>query len=162
MTHTPERQSALSAWGIAASITNTELIYWQRRKGSQMNDRIYHEGPELHEVFGDVSREQVFESTDPDYLRSLHRSLFDLFDTVQSKIEAFTSAGIADPTWVSRAAGKVAFCKMAIRWVERRLAELCEDIPPTREGQDKATIRRLKDELREVRKELAREREGAQ
>ena len=116
-----------------------------------MFDAIRNNNPDFHATFGEVSKDDVFASVDVAKLYEMHRGLYDLFDAIQSKIEAYTTAGIADRDWVGRAAGKVAYSKMAIRWVERRLAELNADIPPTREGKDKATIRRLKSELSEAK-----------
>lgn len=101
----------------------------------------------------ELDKEEVFECSDEGTLNEWHRALYDLFDEIQSHIEAYQLAGTAQHEWVTRAAGKVAFCKMGIRWIERRLAELDFDIPATRGGKEREMIQTLRRRLREVEAE---------
>lgn len=107
-------------------------------------------------------KDEIFASVDEAALNGWHRSLYDLFDDVQSQIEAYRSAGTAGEDWLRRAAGKVAATKRAIRWVERRMAECGFDLPPTRAGREGDIIRALKARMRRLEGELAELRSGGE
>ena len=102
----------------------------------------------------DLQKDEIFACECEKTLNRWHVSFFDLFDDLQSRIEAYQLAGTAAEEWVRRAAGKVAFAKMGTRWVERRLAELGFDLPCTRGGREREMIRELRREVREARAEI--------
>lgn len=102
----------------------------------------------------DLQKYEIFACESEKTLNEWHRLLFDLFDEIQSKIEAYQLAGTATDDWVRRASGKVAFAKMAIRWTERRMAELGFDLPSTRGGREREMIRDLRRQLREAQAEI--------
>jgi hypothetical protein len=121
----------------------------ERRRGAVTYERIII--PE---------RDAISACTDEAVLNGWHREAYDLFDDLQSKIEAYQHAGTADEDWTRRASGKVARCKSAIRQIERRMAELRFDLPCTRDGREREMIRDLRAKVRSLEGELRGFREG--
>lgn len=107
---------------------------------------------ELQEQVRDLTKDQVFASSNPTELLQWHEGLTDLADEIRSRIEAYTHAGTADEDWRRRAAGKVSCTMRALRWVERRCAELNIETPLPWDHQHRRTIQRLQSQVHDENK----------
>lgn len=99
-------------------------------------------------------REDVEDCKNPETLNHWHTECYEVADMTRSQIEARTLAGIAEPDWLHRATDKLAIVMTVARRVERRLAVLGEDLPTTRDNAEQRTIRRLRGQIKDLRKAL--------
>lgn len=99
-------------------------------------------------------RHEIALSEDAAALRQWHGQAYDLEDQVQAQIKSNQVAEIVNPEWLKRAAGALAVAQMAMKRIERRLIELGEDPPLTRNGYERNEIRKLRGQVRALKAEI--------
>lgn len=81
----------------------------------------------------DISKEIVDATDDVECLHDWHQTLIDKDTEISEFLQAYRLAQIDDEDYFRRTAGKLAYIRIASRWIERRLLSLGETVnyPPT-------------------------------
>lgn len=72
----------------------------------------------------DLDRREIETSTSQQDLVGWYLLALDTADVISVQLYAFTEAGTAKDEWRYRAGSMLARCKLAMRWIERRLLTL--------------------------------------
>lgn len=99
-----------------------------------------------------ADKDTIFACADPRQLYAWHREAYDKYDDVEVQIETRRLVGTADADWLRRIGGFAALCSMVMRWTERRLAELGQPLPVTRDTGHAKAIAQLERSLRKAHK----------
>lgn len=99
-------------------------------------------------------REDVEDCKNVETLLAWHTECYEVADSARSQIEARNLSGTADQDWLYRASDKLAIVMTCARRIERRLAALGADMPTTRDNAEQRTIRRLRGQIKDLRKAL--------
>jgi hypothetical protein len=109
----------------------------------------------------DFAIDDIKRIDDPALLNQIHSDLLDIYDDVRSAVDNCRFAGTADEAWLRRAAGKMTWCQVAMKRIERRLLALGHEHPITRDGKEREIIRVLRNENKQLRYELAKSQKVA-
>lgn len=102
----------------------------------------------------DIKRVDIEQCVDLDQLCVWFINLIDTADIVSCQLDAFKEAGTAKEEWLHRAGGKLARCKVAMRWVDRRIISLGGKTPHPPTDPRTVEINRLLEENRKLKRRV--------
>ncbi len=98
-----------------------------------------------------ISKEMAAATDDVDTLCYWYEVLDERRVEMSAYFQAFREAGVNDEEWTRRAGGAMAFTKMGLTWVERRLLELGETPPYPPTDPRAREVRAMETKIKELR-----------